>query len=337
MEFRDRWLRDVPDLWAARGMKKMDVMFYEAFEEEEKALKKYLAPHINAGFTWKTIQESGDVKPPSKLISIRTQSVIPAKWQDDLKGILSRSTGFDHIESINKKIPCGYLPLYCKRAVAEHAILLILSLIRKLPLQMKQCKKFKRDGITGMECENKTMLVVGVGNIGSEIIRLGTGLGMNVFGVDLVKKYDFVKYVDINKYISKSNIIVCAMNLTKENNNFFNYELLRKAMPGVIFINIARGEMAPPKDLLRLQKDNHFGGIGLDVYAEESTLAVALRKKEKIIDENIKATLKLSRYGNVICTPHNAFNTIESVDKKAKDSMKQIENFLTSNEFLWSV
>ena len=62
----------------------------------------------------------------------------------------------------------------------------MLSLWRKLPQQIRQFDTFNRDGLCGRECKDKTMLVVGVGNVGSETVRLMTGMGMKVLGVDLV-------------------------------------------------------------------------------------------------------------------------------------------------------
>ena len=99
------------------------IFFYEAFAEEEFLLKQNMAPGIHAGYTWKTIQETGHSMPPAKLISIRTQSNLPLDWADDLGGILSRSTGYNHLLDYAQlsrfKMALGYLPLYCPRSVAE--------------------------------------------------------------------------------------------------------------------------------------------------------------------------------------------------------------------------
>lgn len=75
----------------------MDVFFYEAFSEEEEALRRYLPANISAGFMKETIQESGHALPAAALISIRTQSFIPLMWGSHITGILTRSTGYDHI------------------------------------------------------------------------------------------------------------------------------------------------------------------------------------------------------------------------------------------------
>ncbi|MGD9899041.1 MAG: NAD(P)-dependent oxidoreductase [Calditrichaceae bacterium] len=319
----------------------MDVIFYEAFEEEAEAIKQYLNPDIKAGFTWKTIQEYGQNMPAAPIISIRTQSIIPVSWATLLKGILSRSTGYDHLTDYKIKsetsADCGYLPLYCNRAVAEQAMLLWMSLLRKLPLQIRQFKSFHRDGLTGYECEKKTLLVVGVGNIGHEVARIGRGLGMNVLGVDIVKKHNDISYVEIRDGIANADVIVSAMNLTDQNRAYFNYSLMKKSKPGVIFVNIARGELSPAGDLIRLMDENHLGGLALDVYNHESALAFTLRNKKKSDNPEVKAILDLANFENVILTPHNAFNTEESVDRKAEQSIRQIESYIKDGRFLWPI
>ena len=119
----------------------LDVFFFEAFEEEAEAFKQYLPSQIKAGFAWETIQEYNVQEPPAPLVSIRTQSKIPIAWAPELSGILSRSTGYDHIQiylhNCRKHVYCGYLPLYCNRAVAEQSMLMWMSLLRKLPQQIE--------------------------------------------------------------------------------------------------------------------------------------------------------------------------------------------------------
>jgi D-lactate dehydrogenase len=272
---------------------------------------------------------------------MRTQSVIPIEWAGKLSGILSRSTGYDHLrfylEKAGRPIPCGYLPLYCNRAVAEQAALLWLALLRKLPQQTRQFASFNRDGLTGQECEGKRLLVVGVGHIGHEVVRIGKGLGMHVRGVDIVKRHHDVAYVSAAKGLPWADIIVCAMNLTADNLGYFNYRRLKRARRGVFFVNIARGELSPVADLLRLLNEGRLGGVALDVYEHESKLAVALREGKRAKDATTRATLALAKHPNVILTPHNAFNTEEAVERKAQQSIRQVEHFLRHGKFLWPV
>jgi len=315
----------------------LDVFFYEAFQEEAQEIKKYLPAGITAGYTWKTIQEYGQQKPPASLISIRTQSIIPVSWANHVAGILSRSTGYDHLTAYlnlcDRTVPCGHLPPYCSRSVAEQAMLLWMCLLRRLPDQINHFTRFNRDGLTGQECEHKTLLVLGVGNIGHEIVRIGKGLGVEVLGVDIVKRHPAVSYVSISEGLPIADIIVCAMNLTLTNRAYCNYQLLKRAKTGAIFVNIARGELSPTSDLLRLLDENHLGGIALDVFDHEGELANSLRSGYVSQDQEVSAALVLAKRPNVICTPHNAFNTREAVIRKAKQSALQIDHFLKHGVF----
>jgi D-lactate dehydrogenase len=320
----------------------LDVFFYEAFQEEQEALRNCLqGTAIRAGFTPAAIQELGAGPPPAPLISIRTQSLIPEDWANRMSGILTRSTGYDHVLDYRNRtgtvMPCGYLPLYCNRAVAETAMLLWMALMRKLPRQLEHFQAFNRDGLTGSECAGKTLLVVGVGHIGSEVVRIGKGLGMRVLGVDIIRKHPDVDYVELENGLAAADVIVCAMNLTASNRGFFNYPRLKDIKPGTIFVNIARGELSPTGDLKRLLDEGLLGGVGLDVYDREIDLAATLRSGKPVGHPETKAVLELARRDNAILTPHNAFNTVEAVGRKALHSIRQIERFLAQGDFIWTV
>ena len=319
----------------------MSVFFYEAFSEEEKELRSIIGDTMDCGYSPLTIQELGNDKPPARLISIRTQSEIPVEWSDQLDGILSRSTGYDHLiayrAAINKSLPMGFLDEYASRAVAEQAILLSLALLRKLPLQMKSFETFARDGLTGAECPGRNLLVVGVGRIGSEIYKIAKALGYSVKGVDIVQNKSGVEYVTKEEGMRWADVIVCSMNLTNENRGYFGYDLLKKAKPGTLFVNIARGEHSPIRGLVRLLEEGHLAGVGLDVYEDEGTLGTALRNPGAVPSDAVRLLTTLASFPNVILTPHNAFNTVEAVKRKAQMSVDQIRHFLKHKDFIWKL
>ena len=216
-------------------------------------------------------------------------------------------------------------------------MMLWMSLLRKLPQQIHNFSSFNRNGLTGFECKNKTILIVGVGNIGCEILKIAKALEMKALCVDIDIKYPEENYVRIDEGISQADIIVCAMNLTKDNIGYFNYDLLKKAKRNAIFINVSRGEFSPASILLKLMNENHLGGIGLDVYNQEKELAVSLRENKNSSHPEVIATIELNKKSNVIFTPHNAFNSHEAVERKAQQSIEQIEYFLENKKFKWQV
>jgi D-lactate dehydrogenase len=127
------------------------------------------------------------------------------------------------------------------------------------------------------------------------------------------------------------------MNLTEENHRYFSYEILSRSRAGVIFVNIARGELSPLKDLLRLLKEGHLGGVGLDVFEDEGNLALALRSERASETDFVGVVREMLKYPNVIMTPHNAFNTLEAIKRKTQMTIDQILYFLKHGDFEWKL
>jgi len=320
-----------------------NVIFFEVFKEEKDAIIKFLPKDINATFHQNTIQETCKLKDvkieKNTVISIRTQSIIPDEWGSKISAILTRSTGYDHLNSFKnnnyKKILYGYLPNYCARSVAEHALLMCIALLRKLPKQTDRFDIFERSGLTGSEVMGKNLLIIGVGKIGIEIYKIAKSIGFNVNGIDLVEKFSAVNYIKNYNDISEYDIIICAMNLNKSNYNYFNDDFFNKVKKGSLFINISRGEIAPICTLYKYLNNEILSGMALDVFDFENELAISLRSNKKT--ENVKLIMKIKKHPNVILTPHNAFNTHEAVIRKAKHTIKQIKSLTEEGKFIWEM
>lgn len=322
----------------------LDAFFYEAFVEEAERLHHHAAlAGLRIGTTAHTIQESGHPAPPAPVISIRTQSRLMPDWIGRSKGLLSRSTGYDHVQNLRNAIgptcpAAGYLPLYCARAVAEQALLLWTALLRRLPRQLNQFDRFQRDHLTGRENVGQTMALFGVGHIGHEIVRMATALGQTVLGVDPVRRHPEVTYVTPEDALARADIVVCAMNLTAHNRGYFTRERLALAGRKPILVNIARGEFTPALILESALDNGMLSGIGLDVYQEETQLAAALRAGQTTaLTPDNQALLRLRKHPNVLLTPHNAFNTAEAVERKSEQSIRTLLHFRETGQFLWPV
>ena len=337
---------------SGRGQLEFEAAFYEAFEEEERELRQLLPKGHRYLFTWKTIQESGHKLPVARLISTRTQSAFPPSWAGALDAIITRSTGYDHVSAyISAHAPglkAAYLPDYAARAVAEQAMILWASCLRNLKTQMDCFPRFHRDGLTGREIQRKTILVAGVGRIGSEIADIAHGLGMRVLGVDLVRNEPLVRrtgmeYCSFEDGVPQADIIACALPLTKLTKGLFSGGLLSKAKPGCVFVNVSRGEISPSETLLELLDKGLLYGVGLDVYDQEKGLVSVLRdgaKCESLAKDaasSVDATLKLMRHPKAILLPHNAFNTEESVHRKSMHTALNLDEYFKTGRFLTPV
>ncbi len=327
------WVVRLKSFWEFILM--LDVMFYEVFKEEEKALRLILqqqkAPLL-VGFSNKTIQEMKLSDVPAKIICIRTQSQIPVEWAQKIEGVLSRSKGDDHLQSYcrqgERKIPYGSLPGYCSRSVAEQAIMLMLNLLKKFKKQVKQFECFDRDNLTGLGCLQRNVLIVGVGEIGEKISDLVKGLGMNVKGVDLIERSSDIEYISLLDGLIWADVIFCALPLTGKTNNILGNGILRKVKNKPIFINISRGEIVSLEELTKLLDEDVLGGFACDVFSQEADLALKLKNKKETF------VLELSQRENVIFTPHNAFNSEDALERKASLTICSIQKFLKSKQFL---
>ena len=321
-----------------------DAFFYEAFAEEaERLLHHAAAAGLRVGHSPLTIQETGHAAPPAPVVSLRTQSIFPPAWAPHLRGILTRSTGYDHLFAYRDAVggacpPLGYLPLYCVRAVAEQALLLWTALLRRLPRQLAEFDRFRRDHLTGRENPGKTLALFGVGHIGYEIWRIATALGLIVRGVDPVRRHADVAYAEPAEALAQADIVVCAMNLTPRNRGYFTRDVLAQARRKPVLVNVARGEFTPAAVLEAALDDGLLSGVALDVFNEESTLAPALRTGDAAaLSPDNQALLRLRKRHDVLLTPHNAFNTVEAVERKSEQSIRTLLHFRKTGQFLWPV
>jgi D-lactate dehydrogenase len=208
----------------------------------------------------------------------------------------------------------------------------MLALLRKFPQQLEQFEVFHRDGLTGGEAKGRRALIVGVGNIGWEIVGLARGLGMEVRGVDLVRRVKGVKYVDLREGIAWADVVFCALPLTKRTAGLMGQRLFFRAKRRPFLVNIARGEITPSQDMIRLLEGKILAGLALDVYQDEGLLAESLRS---LCDDNplVEAAHRLQSFENVIFTPHNAFNTTEALSAKCQQTVESVVMFLQKGRF----
>lgn len=317
----------------------LDIKFYEVFEEEKARLKKFLPRRIKSAFTHHTIQESGDKFPPAKLICIRTQSQIPSKWLSKIDGILSRSQGYDHLTAAAEqhRISCGHLGCYCAKAVADHAVLTMHMLLRKMKQQMWQFHSFNREDLTGAEVSGKKISVIGVGNIGKEIVKSVKRLNVKAKGVDIVKRMKTLDYVSLQQGLRWADVIFCTLPLTEKTRGLLNYKMIKRSGRGKYLINVSRGEITPSADLIRMLNEKSLSGLSLDAYEHEAEIAEYLRHPKKKVSKNVRDILDLKDRDNVIFTPHNAFNTQEALEEKCRLTACEAVKFLKHGRFTWKV
>jgi len=202
----------------------------------------------------------------------------------ELRWILSLAAGVEHCVAI-PSVRARHLLVTNMRgvdsaAIAEHAIALALALAHGLDVfasDTAQHRWARGDaGRTRMEVlYGKTLLVVGLGGIGTEVARRAHGLGMRVVATRERghKGPDFVSYVgeagELEKLAAQADVIVNTAPLTSETRGMFDARFFSVVKPTAIFINVARGASVVTSALTSALNEHRLGGAGLDVVEPE--------------------------------------------------------------------
>lgn len=237
-----------------------------------------------------------------------------------LKYIQLTSAGLD-------RIPLDYIKekgimIYNARGVysvpmAEFALTGILELIKQSRFFYENQKKcvWEKSRTLG-ELSGKTAVIVGAGNIGSEVARRLKAFDMTVIGVDIKKNerpfFDKVEILDtLDKQLSIADVVVLTLPLMDSTRGMFNKSKFDLMKNSAIFVNIARGPLVVEKDLIKALEGKKISGAVLDVFDKEP----------------LDANSPLWKMDNVILTPHNSF-VGENNNKRMFDVMiSNLENY----------
>ena len=181
-------------------------------------------------------------------------------------------------ELVDRDIPVTNLQRIQGPHMAEHAIAMMFALARSLPQYgLDQHTGTWSRGLRGVgelkliEIEGKTLLVVGLGGIGTEVARRGAALGMRVIATRASRREgpDYVDYVGLadeaSELAAQSDFVVNATPLTPDTTGMFDAQFFSAMKPSAYFINIGRGESVVTEDLSKALQSSTIAGAGLDV------------------------------------------------------------------------
>ena len=246
-----------------------------------------------------------------------------------VKLIALRCAGYNNvdIEYAYGKIHVVRVPAYSPYAVAEHAMALLLTSIRRIHKAYIRTKdfNFSLNGLTGFDLHGKTVGVVGTGKIGRIFIDICRGFGMNVIAYDKFPASDSgIEYVSLDEIWKKSDIISLHCPLTEENRHMIGYDTIDKMKKGVVIINTSRGALIDSEALLDGIKARKIGAACLDVYEEESNVFFHDYSNHIVNDDTLARLISMP---NVIVTSHQAFLTNEALSNIADTTLNNIREF----------
>jgi len=259
--------------------------------------------------------------------------VISGLWQNDL---LDRATQLRFIQSIGagtdqfsrealatRGIRLASARGVNARAVSEHAMALILALSRRLPeARDNQAKRVWRGMIGDLaqredELGGKTLLIVGLGQIGGRLAQLARAFEMRVIGLRRdptagVGHADAVHAMgELKALLPQADFVAHTCPLTKETENLMDAEAFAQMKPSAYLVNVARGRCVDEAALVEALAARHIAGAAIDVTAEEPLFA----------------TSPLWAMEHVLVTPHTAGETRAYEDNVLAIMQENLERF----------
>jgi D-3-phosphoglycerate dehydrogenase len=212
-------------------------------------------------------------------------------------------------------------------ATAEHTLSLLLALSRHIPQACTSLKsgEWNRKKFVGTELRNKTLGIVGLGRVGTEVVRMAKGLEMRLIAYDpFVSKERAeqlgVELVSREELLKRSDFITIHVPLTDATKGIIGGKELALVKPSVRFINTARGGLIDEKALYKAIEEGKVAGAAFDVFTEEPACDNILLKSDK-----------------VIATPHLAASTSEAQTTVAVDVAEQILTVLEGRPARYAV
>ena len=250
-----------------------------------------------------------------------------------VKLIALRSAGYNNVDvqAAFGKIHVVHVPAYSPYAVAEHAIALLLTSVRRIHKAYNRTREFNfsLNGLTGFDFHGKTVGVIGTGKIGRIFIDICRGFGMKVIAYDRFPVPDSgIEYVTLDELFARSDVISLHCPLTDETRHMINAAAIEKMKKGVVIVNTSRGGLIDAEALLEGIKARKIGAACLDVYEEEADIFFEDRSGHILNDELLSRLISMP---NVIVTSHQAFLTEEALNNIAETTVGNILSYFEND------
>lgn len=252
--------------------------------------------------------------------------VIDKLCENGVRTVALRCAGYNNVDVRHAfgKVHVVHVPAYSPYAVAEHAMAMLLTLVRRVHKAYNRTKDFNFSlaGLTGFDLHGKTVGVIGTGRIGRVFINICRGFGMRVLAYDKFPAKDCgIEYVPLEQLFAESDVISLHCPLTNETFHTVRAGTIAQMKKGVIIVNTSRGALIDAEALLEGIKERKIGGACLDVYEEEADIFFEDYSGHIMADDTLARLISMP---NVLVTSHQAFLTEEALENIAQTTVQNI-------------
>jgi len=253
-------------------------------------------------------------------LMVRSQTRVTAEIIEagkKLQVIARAGVGIDNVD-IEAATRCGVVvvnaPTGNTVSAAEHTVALILASARNIPQANAVLRTgvWRRNDFMGTELRGKTLGIIGLGNVGSEVAKRAQGFEMKLLGVDPLVSVEYTKkigveLVELKQLLKEADFITLHLPLTAQTRGLLGAKELALVKPSVRIINCARGGLIDEKELVKAIREKRVAGAAIDVFEKEPTTESVLFEED-----------------GIIVTPHLGASTTEAQVLAARDVAEQI-------------
>ncbi len=246
--------------------------------------------------------------------------------------VISRyGVGYENVDleaATEKGIQVMYVPDYCMEDVSDHALALMLSCLRHIPMRDHAVREGKWNlQATSFRLRGKVLGVIGAGRIARALVRKVSGFGLKevvaydpyISAEDLAKAG--IRKVELKELLEISDFVSLHLHCNEETKGMINKETLSLMKETAILINVSRGPLVNDEDLLEALKEHRILAAGLDTHNHEP----------------LGADSPFCRLDNVILTDHTAYSTMEGVEELKTKAAQNVVDVLYGRELKYPV
>jgi D-3-phosphoglycerate dehydrogenase len=273
---------------------------------------------------------ASDVKGKKALVVtvsyISAETILQA---ESLKMIQRVGVGVDNVDldaATRRRVIVCNTPTAMTESVAQHIWGFITAHSKKIVEGNQLVKGGEWRTLIGYELKDKTLGLIGLGNIGQRTAEIAHAFKMEVLAYDPYQKDEAfqekgVERVELKGLLQRSDIVVLTLPLTKETKHMIGEKEITQMKRTALLINVSRGGVVEEGALVKALKEGWIAGAALDVYEQEP----------------LPSDSPLLKLENIILTPHSAGSTFESLRRAAEMAADNVTRFLRGEKPSWIV
>src|SRR5579859_6530563 len=259
-----------------------------------------------------------------------TNAVLRVLSQAGVAYISTRSTGCNHIDvdfaqSVGISVENV---VYSPDSVADYTLMLMLMAVRnaKSTISRADIHDFRLNDVRGKELRDMTIGVIGTGRIGAAVMDRLRGFGCHILAYDHRPKTS-AHYVPLDELLQQSDIVTLHTPLNADTYHLLNRQRIEQLKHGAFVINTGRGSLLDTEALILALESGKLGGAALDVLEGEEGIFYADCRNKPI---ESKLLLQLTKFPNVLITPHTAYYTEHALSDTVENSIINCLKFDTA-------